>query len=92
MTPLVFHPIYSQLPLPPRHRFPIEKYQGIRDALVAKGIDSDRFSAPSPVSTSLLNDYFAPDYVNALVSGVLDDKAMRRGDHWDFTFMNGFEC
>lgn len=78
MTPLVFHPIYSQLPLPPRHRFPIEKYQGIRDALVAKGIDSDRFRAPSPVSTSLLNDYFAPDYVNALVSGVLDDKAMRR--------------
>ena len=25
MTPLVFHPIYSQLNLPARHRFPIEK-------------------------------------------------------------------
>ena len=32
MIPLVFHPIYSQLDLPERHRFPIEKYQGIRPA------------------------------------------------------------
>ena len=30
-TPLVFHPIYSQLDLPFKHRFPIEKYQAIYD-------------------------------------------------------------
>ena len=32
MIPLVFHPIYSQLDLPERHRFPIEKYVGISQA------------------------------------------------------------
>ena len=35
MIPLVFHPIYSQLELPFRHRFPIEKYVGIRNALTS---------------------------------------------------------
>ena len=36
MIPLIFHPIYSELDLPVRHRFPIEKYQGIYDALIKR--------------------------------------------------------
>lgn len=77
-TPLVFHPIYSQLDLPERHRFPIEKYVGIRDELVKRGVDKRRFVTPSPVDVSFLNAYYDPEYVEALTTGALDMKAMRR--------------
>lgn len=78
MIPLVFHPIYSQLDLPVRHRFPIEKYQGIYDALIARGVHSDCFHTPQPVSQSQLYQVYERDYVDALCSGALDAKAMRR--------------
>lgn len=77
-TPLVFHPIYSQLPLPPRHRFPIEKYQGIYDALAVRGVLAERFITPSAVSETLLCRWYSPDYVRPLLEGSLDAKAMRR--------------
>ncbi|AXT39716.1 histone deacetylase [Alteromonas sp. BL110] len=77
-TPLVFHPIYSQLDLPERHRFPIEKYVGIRDELVRRGVDKARFITPSPVDLSFLTAYYDSNYVNALTTGALDKKAMRR--------------
>ncbi|CAH1196377.1 hypothetical protein ISS312_02597 [Alteromonas mediterranea] len=57
-TPLVFHPIYSQLDLPERHRFPIEKYVGIRDELIRRGIDKARFITPSPLDFSVLTDNY----------------------------------
>ncbi len=76
--PLIFHPVYSQLSLPARHRFPIDKYQGIYDALRVRGISHRAFITPDPVTPDLLNDYFCNDYVSALVNGQLDAKAMRR--------------
>ena len=78
MIPLVFHPIYSQLDLPARHRFPIEKYQGIRDGLAARGVADDSFHRPFPVSPKNLRQVFNPQYVQQLVDGTLDVKAMRR--------------
>lgn len=78
MIPLVFHPIYSQLDLPERHRFPIEKYVGIRDALTARGIETSRFITPEPISDSELIRYYSSEYVDALTTGTLDPKAMRR--------------
>ena len=78
MIPLVFHPIYSQLDLPERHRFPIEKYVGIRDALIARGIETSRFITPEPISDSELIRYYSSEYVDALTTGTLDPKAMRR--------------
>ena len=78
MIPLVFHPIYSQLDLPERHRFPIEKYVGIRDALTARGIETSRFITPEPISDDELIRYYSSDYVGALTAGTLDPKAMRR--------------
>lgn len=77
-TPLVFHPIYSQLDLPERHRFPIEKYVGIRDELVRRGVDKARFITPSPIDSELLTAYYDSNYVDALTTGALDKKAMRR--------------
>lgn len=77
-TPLVFHPIYSQLDLPERHRFPIEKYVGIRDALINRGVSAGRFIKPEPISDEALTTFYDPIYVRALTAGSLDKKAMRR--------------
>lgn len=75
---LTFHPIYSQLSLPVKHRFPIEKYQGIYDALIARGVQPDRFVTPEPVSVEYLKRFYDHSYVDALISGQLDYQAMRR--------------
>lgn len=80
---LVFDPIYSQLPLPKQHRFPIEKYQGIHDALVHRGIPPSRFVRPEKITVAALNSVFDPSYVDKLIDGQLDRKAMRRiGFEW----------
>ena len=80
---LIFDPIYSHLPLPKQHRFPIEKYQGIHDALVLNGISPTQFLRPVPVTRDVLKDAFDPNYVNQLIDGQLDKKAMRRiGFEW----------
>jgi acetoin utilization deacetylase AcuC-like enzyme len=78
MTPLVFHPIYSQLNLPVKHRFPIEKYQGIRDQLASLQVPDKHFYLPQAITVSQLCQVFNPVYVKQLVSGELDPKAMRR--------------
>jgi acetoin utilization deacetylase AcuC-like enzyme len=78
MIPLVFHPIYSQLDLPKRHRFPIQKYQGIRDKLASLGVDPDVFHTPSALQVEHLTKVFDPLYIKQLSSGCLDPKAMRR--------------
>lgn len=75
---LVFHPIYSKLHLPVKHRFPIDKYIGIRLALERKGIAEEQFFQPEPVSAEDLKRVFDPRYVEQLVANKLDTKAMRR--------------
>lgn len=76
--PLVFHPIYSQLDLPVRHRFPIEKYQGIKDRLISLGVGEDAFNLPEPLAVEYLQRVYEPLYIQQLISGQLDAKAMRR--------------
>lgn len=78
MIPLVFHPIYSQLDLPHRHRFPIEKYVGIYQALREQGVPQAWFHTPKPVDDAFLKSHFAADYVDALCHNRLDAQAMRR--------------
>jgi acetoin utilization deacetylase AcuC-like enzyme len=78
MIPLVFHPIYSQLDLPILHRFPIQKYQGIRNRLGALGVKDTCFQEPIPVSPYNLRQVYNPQYVDQLVNGTLASKAMRR--------------
>lgn len=78
MIPLIFHPIYSELDLPVRHRFPIEKYQGIYDALIKRNVPPDWFVTPTPLSPDNLKKVFQPIYVQELTTGELNPKAMRR--------------
>lgn len=83
MIPLTFAPIYSQLNLSARHRFPIQKYQGIYDALRRQGVPHNAFEHPEPVTEDTLCQYYDVGYVQALTQGKLEAKAMRRiGFEW----------
>ena len=83
VVPLVFDPIYSQLDLPARHRFPIQKYQGIKDSLSAKGIPDSHFHTPTALTTKDLIRVLDPTYIYQLTQGTLERKAMRRiGFKW----------
>ena len=89
MVPLIFHPIYSQLELPVRHRFPIEKYQGIRDALAARNVPDSWFHEPQPIGKDHLMAVYEPEYIMPLLDGTLDVKAMRRiGFPWSQQLIN----
>lgn len=61
-----------------KHRFPIQKYQGIRDALAAEGVSDSWFLQPEPVTQGELNQVLDKDYVSAFLSNTLDKAAMRR--------------
>jgi acetoin utilization deacetylase AcuC-like enzyme len=88
MIPLVFDPIYSQLVLPKKHRFPIEKYQGIKDQLVALGVNEDTFFNPSQISIEELKAVHQSQYVDSFISGSISEKAIRRlGLPWSEQFV-----
>ena len=78
MTPLVFHPIYSQLSLRGNHRFPVYKYQGIRTALADLGVIDSVFHLPEAVDIEGLKRVYDPLYIEQLTNNGLDQKAMRR--------------
>ncbi|PML50635.1 histone deacetylase [Vibrio lentus] len=84
MTPLIYHPIYSQLPLPEGHRYPIHKYQLLHSA-VKHHMDSDpkwgnafEMFQPMPVSVEQVKQVHDGEYVDFLVSGNLPAAKMRR--------------
>lgn len=78
MTALIYHPIYSQLPLPEGHRFPVAKYQTLFDRLLANGIHSSRFLRPKPLAADLLKGPLCPEYIERFVSGGLDRQEVRK--------------
>ncbi len=78
MIPLIFDPIYSQLDLPERHRFPIDKYRTLRDLLLTLGAAPTQFLRPKALRPDTLNGVLCADYIGRFVSGTLDRQAMRR--------------
>lgn len=81
--PLVFDEIYSQLDLPSKHRFPIQKYQGIKDRLLLEGVAEEQFYQPTPLTQEQVSSVYDPTYINQLFTGTLDRTAMRRiGFEW----------
>jgi acetoin utilization deacetylase AcuC-like enzyme len=88
MIPLVFHPIYSQLSLPPKHRFPIEKYQGIKDQLLANGVAENAFLTPEAIAIEDLKMVHSAKYVDSFIDGTISQKAIRRlGMPWSQQFV-----
>ena len=44
---LFYHPLYSDLTLPERHRFPIQKYQMLKAEIEGLGFGATQFSTPT---------------------------------------------
>ena len=84
MIPLIYHPIYSRLNLPAKHRYPISKYGLIYEAVSEKQ-RSDlgwgtqfEFFEPQPLSPEVIKRVHDKDYVDALMKGSLPAAKMRR--------------
>jgi acetoin utilization deacetylase AcuC-like enzyme len=72
----LFYTDTYELPLPPGHRFPIEKYRMLREMLEA---DGDFSLYPAPLADlATIERIHDPDYVRAFVAGTLGDAVMRR--------------
>ena len=76
--PLIFHDDYSP-PLPPGHRFPMEKFRLLRDHLVASGLTTDQaLLRPEPCPRELLALAHDRTYVERYCSGDLSREELRR--------------
>ncbi|MEO8101809.1 MAG: histone deacetylase [Betaproteobacteria bacterium] len=66
------------LPLPPGHRFPMEKYRLLRETLAATGdFARDDFQVPSAATFAELTRAHAPDYVQRVENGALTPADIR---------------
>ncbi|MFP2928082.1 histone deacetylase [Pyxidicoccus sp. 3LG] len=75
----VFHSDGYEVPLPPGHRFPMEKYRLVREALVERGVLPDCWlSESTPCSREDLERVHTPRYLDALFHGTLTDAELRR--------------
>lgn len=76
--PLIFHEDYSP-PLPPGHRFPMEKFRLLRDHLVASGLTTDQaLLRPAPCPSELLVLAHDRTYVERYCSGNMSREELRR--------------
>lgn len=75
----VFHCDQYAVPLPPGHRFPMEKYRLLRELLLERGVLSpDRLRASVPISREDLARVHTPRYLDALWTGTLSEAEVRR--------------
>lgn len=72
---IFYHPHYSSLTLPERHRFPLAKYQALYQILAARGYPLTEAPAASREQITRVHD---ADYVAAALSGKLERDAIRR--------------
>lgn len=67
------------VPLPPGHRFPIEKYERLRQRVLAEGlVPSSHLHEPPRVTREQLLRVHTADYVDRLTSGALSESEVRR--------------
>lgn len=79
MLPKLYYADYVELPLPEDHRFPVDKYRLIREALRSELGVAESCILPSPLATKadllLVHD---PAYIEAIFAGTLDRSAQRK--------------
>jgi acetoin utilization deacetylase AcuC-like enzyme len=87
--PIVYHPDYVT-PLPPEHRFPMEKFSRLYHKLIEDGVAvPTQFHHPDRPPTDWIALAHEPDYIQAYYNGTLDAKAMRRiGLPWSPALVN----
>ncbi|HSP79480.1 MAG TPA: histone deacetylase, partial [Myxococcaceae bacterium] len=75
----VFHCDHFVVPLPPGHRFPMEKYRLLRDLLLERGVLPPACLEPSsPIERESLERVHTARYLDALWSGTLSEAEVRR--------------
>ena len=90
ITPMtVFYSDSYTVPLPEGHRFPMEKYRMLRDALVAEGVlRPDELREARPIAREGLLVAHTAEYANTFCEGTIDARAMRRiGIPWSERFV-----
>jgi acetoin utilization deacetylase AcuC-like enzyme len=66
-------------PLPPGHRFPVEKYVMLRERVVAEGIVApERVLDPAAATDEMLRLVHTADYVDRFVGGAMSPAELRR--------------
>src|SRR6185369_14200460 len=71
-----FYATQFVLPLPPGHRFPMAKYQLLRDRL-ADELPSVELAQAPPATDGELALVHAPAYIAAISAGTVEPRAMR---------------
>ena len=75
---MLYHPCYSELNLPDRHRYPITKYRTLYQRLLDIGLPASAFTRSVPVTVEQLAEVHCRAYIQSLADGTIDAKAMRR--------------
>ncbi|MAK71414.1 acetoin utilization deacetylase AcuC-like enzyme [Idiomarina aquatica] len=78
MVPFVYHPRYSRLELPPRHRYPIQKYALLKQWADEHGAKPEQWVQPTPLHWNEVTRVHCPDYITELVNNRIDRKQWRR--------------
>jgi acetoin utilization deacetylase AcuC-like enzyme len=75
----IFYCDHFVLPLPPGHRFPIQKYVLLRERVMAAGlIPPQNLTVPEPATDQQILRVHNEDYLQRVKSGCLTSKEMRR--------------
>lgn len=87
--PLVYHPDYVA-PLPPEHRFPMQKFRQLYECLIADGVATpSQFQTPERPPPAWIEAVHTPEYIQAYCEGTLDPRAQRRiGLPWSPALVN----
>lgn len=75
---LFYHPLYSALTLPERHRFPIQKYQLIKAEIESLGLTANHFTSPIKATPAQLSLCHNQAYINDFLNGSLSNKAIKK--------------
>ncbi len=77
--PRFYFPDAPDIPLPPGHRFPAAKYRLLRDAVIREDVLPQNMMSASPlIGRSKLLCIHSKAYVDAILTGTLQEKAVRR--------------
>ncbi|WMS89760.1 histone deacetylase [Pseudoalteromonas sp. HL-AS1] len=75
---LYYHPLYSDLILPERHRFPIQKYQLLKTEIENLGVSAIHFQEPKKATKSQLSLCHSQRYIDDFLNGTLSNKAIKK--------------
>ncbi|MCC7437459.1 MAG: histone deacetylase [Armatimonadetes bacterium] len=85
----VFYSDSYTVQLPPGHRFPMQKYRMLRDALLEQGVlRQDELHEARPVAIGALELAHSRHYISSFCDGSVDPKIVRRiGIPWSESFV-----